>query len=64
MFAALILICSVGPIPNCIEAHDTRGPYRTEESCEVRVAQMIRDVAFIVPPPYEVMYRCEQVAGI
>ena len=64
MFAAMILICSLGPAPNCVEAHDTRGPYRTEEACEARVGEMIRDVAFFVPPPYEITSKCEHVTGI
>ena len=64
MFAAVILICSLNIGQKCLEVRDIRGPYRTEEACELRVVEMIRDVAFIVPQPYEVRYRCQQVAGI
>lgn len=64
MFAAVILICFLNIGQKCLEAHDTRGPYHTKEACELRVVEMIRDVAFIVPQPYEVRYRCQQVAGV
>ena len=47
MFTALVMFCALQTPelpPNCIILKDTYGPYRTEENCNIRTSQMIREI--------------------
>lgn len=47
MFTALVVFCAIQSTelpPNCIMFRDTYGPYRTEENCNIRTKQLIREV--------------------
>jgi len=64
MFTAMVLVCSLVGGEDCIEFIDNRGPYLTEESCMVRVNQMMRDIDLTLPSePMEYRYKCDQKTG-
>lgn len=47
MFTAFVMFCALQSpelSPNCIVFQDSYGPYRTEKNCEIRAAQMIREM--------------------
>ena len=44
MFLATVIACSLTGKAKCIKFTDTRSPYLTEESCRVRVNEMINDL--------------------
>lgn len=47
MFAASILVCGIWigvDDINCIMLADKLGPFRTEENCKIRTAQMEKDI--------------------
>ena len=66
MFEAFILVCSLLPNaePPCVELHDRQGPYKTEEQCQARVADMLPELPKMFTPPYTVSYKCEKNIGI
>lgn len=48
MFKAFIIVCAASSISvdrsSCIMLDDQWGPYKTEENCDIRAAQMTNDV--------------------
>ena len=44
MFIAIVMACSLTREAECIKFTDTRGPHLTEESCRLRVNEMINDL--------------------
>jgi hypothetical protein len=47
MFSASIIFCATifGVVTDrCVVVEDTLGPYFTQQNCEIRTAQMIRDI--------------------
>jgi hypothetical protein len=44
MFEALIIACHVGAASACIKVEDQRGPYKTQDHCETRLAEMTKDL--------------------
>lgn len=47
MFTALVMFCALQSPelpPNCLILRDKYGPYRTEENCNIRTNQMIREI--------------------
>ena len=43
MFKAIIVACHIANPADCIIITDERGPYSTEEQCQVRIEEMIQD---------------------
>jgi len=66
MIEGYILVCSLlaNAQPPCVQLHDTQGPHKTVEQCEVRVADMIPELLKMFKPPYKVSYKCEKNVGI
>jgi hypothetical protein len=44
MFKAIVLACAIANPTDCVEFHDVRGPYMTQEECEERAFEMARDI--------------------
>ncbi len=44
MFEAMIVACHVGAAAACVKIEDKRGPYTTQENCEVRLGEMTTDL--------------------
>jgi len=40
MFKTIVLACSLLVPDNCLEFHDTRGPYETYKQCQTRAYEM------------------------
>jgi len=60
MFYAAILACTLINPDACVEAEDTRGPYKTREECVLRVEEMIADTIPLLPRiPHSFKFRCE-----
>ena len=60
MFYATILACTLINPNACIEADDTRGPYKTREECVLRVEEMIADSVTLLPAiPHSFRFRCQ-----
>lgn len=43
MFTAIIIACHALIADACMKLTDDRGPYRTEERCEERLQEMVKD---------------------
>ena len=60
MFYAVILACTIINPDACVEAEDTRGPYKTRAECVLRVEEMIADTIPLLPRiPHSFKFRCE-----
>jgi len=70
MFAAFLLVCSLGTTeptgdnPNCIEFIDTWGPYKTEELCRIRIDQMVFSVSPTIPFKHNLYFKCVFNPGV
>jgi len=65
MFYASLLLCGLlTGEPQCIQADDTRGPYKTKEQCEIRIGQMVSQVSVQVPWMKVQGWRCQQHKGV
>ena len=59
MFYAFVLACVIGQPDMCLEAVDTRGPYKTHEECLARVDEMVAAMPYMLPPvPHEFKFKC------
>ena len=62
MFEAIVLFCVMnGEVisKECLEAHDTRGPYIYINDCENRVIEMIGNISRIHPyKQFHYSYKC------
>jgi hypothetical protein len=45
MFKTIVLACSIAVPTECLEFHDTRGPYEMERQCKARAMEMSREIA-------------------
>lgn len=59
MFKAILLACAIADPTQCIEFHDTRGPYPTEEKCKERAFEMARDVGKMTNTLMPMSWRCK-----
>lgn len=70
MFAAFLLVCSLGTTepsgnnPNCIEFVDSQGPYETEKLCRVRVDQMVLSVTPTIPFKHDLYFKCVYIPSV
>jgi len=61
MFKAILLIC-ISNTTICLEAHDERGPYKTEQQCIERIYEMGLAIESRKDQPYTPKaYRCVQI---
>ena len=49
MFQAFVIVCAASISfevysDRCFQADDTWGPYKTEENCEIRAIQMVKEI--------------------
>lgn len=44
MFKAIVLACAIAAPTECVEFHDTRGPYENQKKCKERAMEMSRDI--------------------
>lgn len=58
MFEAVVLACMLPYMAPCAVVEDVRGPYITEERCEARVEEMVRDIPRIYPNHVAVDFIC------
>jgi|DEB0MinimDraft_6_1074348.scaffolds.fasta_scaffold621776_1 3-oxoacyl-[acyl-carrier-protein] synthase III len=63
MFTAMLLACSIYLPTNCVQFDDTRGPYKTEDECIVRLAEMIGTIREISPELVVRATRCATDVG-
>lgn len=49
MFEVVILVCLLNN--DCVELHDTKGPYKTELECRARASEMMEDFVSAKPTP-------------
>ena len=59
MFKAIVLACAIANPADCIEFHDTRGPYDTRAACERRDMEMGRDVGEMTHGLMPKKWRCQ-----
>lgn len=59
MFKAILLACAIADPTQCIEFHDTRGPYPTEQKCKERAFEMARDVGKMTNTLMPMSWRCK-----
>jgi len=62
MFKAIVLACAISATSDCIEFHDTRGPYQSKEACEERAYEMARDIPEAYDDLMPVKWRCQPLA--
>ena len=65
MFTAIVLACAIGTSdPSaCIEAVDTKGPYKSYDECYARVQEMVNVLNATMPVPMQYSYKCESGTG-
>ncbi|MFA7408568.1 MAG: hypothetical protein WCY93_12210 [Anaerolineaceae bacterium] len=60
MFEAIVIVCAINlgnvDYESCQALTDLWGPHVTQENCEIRTAQMIRDMK---RPEFEPLFRAE-----
>lgn len=63
MFEALVLVCFIDQ--SCVELHNNRGLYRTEQACKARTVEMISDFVSDsdTPPVITIQYKCIKQQG-
>ena len=62
MLTAMVMVCNLAVMGDCVKFEDSRGPYKTEEQCMARVEEMIRDITPLIPKvPSTYSYRCAEV---
>ena len=44
MFKAIVLACSIVNPTDCLEFHDIRGPYETQQQCKARAMEMAQQI--------------------
>ena len=49
MFKAIVLACSIANPTYCLEWHDVRGPYETQQQCKERAMEMSRAIGERLP---------------
>jgi hypothetical protein len=59
MFKAIVLACVIGVPTECVEFHDTRGPYKSEAECEKRAMEMGRDIGEMAHNLMPVRWQCK-----
>tara|TARA_R110000796_G_scaffold17588_8_gene54005 strand:+ start:500 stop:703 length:204 start_codon:yes stop_codon:yes gene_type:complete len=59
MFKAIVLACSISAPADCLEWHDSLGPYKTEGRCEARAFEMARQINEAVPDTMARRWRCQ-----
>ena len=63
LFTAMLLACSIYVPSQCVQFDDTRGPYKTEDECIVRLAEMIGTIREISPELVVRATRCATEIG-
>ena len=63
MYTAMLLLCSMYSPGECIQATDSKGPYPTEEECQVRIEEMATDTRLLFPYLITAGVRCAYDGG-
>jgi hypothetical protein len=63
MYTAMLLLCSMYSPGECIQATDSKGPYPTEEECQVRIEEMTTDTRLLFPYLITAGTRCAYDGG-
>ena len=64
MLEAVLVVCNFFDPTDCVEFHDTRGPYQENEVCVAGGYQMKDDILEMWPNLNALVgYRCEEVKG-
>jgi len=65
MFKAMVMLCFLNAPPgSCVTFEDTTGLKESREHCYVRMLGMVeqlKSVPHLLPPPYSIAYKCEEV---
>ena len=61
MFKAIVLACAIAAPTECIEFHDTRGPYASQAECEKRAMSMGRDIGEMAHGLMPISWKCKQL---
>jgi len=59
MFKAIVLACAIASPTECIEFHDTRGPYATQAKCKERALEMSRDIGEMTHGLMPIKWQCK-----
>jgi hypothetical protein len=59
MFKAIVLACAIANPTDCIEFHDTRGPYASQAKCEERAMAMGRDIGEMAHGLMPISWKCK-----
>ena len=59
MFKAIVLACAIANPTDCIEFHDTRGPYADINKCEERAMEMGRDIGEMTHGLMPISWKCK-----
>ena len=63
-FKAILVVCNFFDPTDCVEFHDSRGPYQEEEVCVARIYQMKDDILEMWPNlQAHLGYKCKEVEG-
>jgi hypothetical protein len=56
-----VLACAIANPTECVEFHDSRGPYNTREECKARSLEMSRDIGESFNDIMPKAWRCQQL---